>query len=152
MTTYQLHKLSKGFIITSNEPITDVRPHKGKLHLEGGQILNTFPTYLTDLSECKLVISQNKIIDLSTLSQPEQDKICWFDVDALQEESYKPYEHLEDKLDDTKIEYRRSGHLVGFREGFQKAQELLYPLLKQTSWNVEVEITESTVKVTKILE
>lgn len=42
--------------ITSDEKIKDVRPHKGKWHLEGGNILNKFPNYLTDLSECKLVI------------------------------------------------------------------------------------------------
>jgi hypothetical protein len=42
--------------ITSDEEIKDVRPHKGKWHLEKGQILNKFPNYLTDLSECKLVI------------------------------------------------------------------------------------------------
>ena len=42
--------------ITSDEEIKDVRPHKGKWQLEKGQILNKFPDYLTDLSECKLVI------------------------------------------------------------------------------------------------
>jgi hypothetical protein len=42
--------------ITSDEEIKDVRPHKGKWHLEKGQILNKLPTYLTDLPECKLVI------------------------------------------------------------------------------------------------
>ena len=42
--------------ITSDEEIKDLRPHKGKWQLEKGQILNKFPTYLTDLSECKLVI------------------------------------------------------------------------------------------------
>ena len=42
--------------ITSDEEIKDVRPHKGKWQLEQGQILNKFPNYLTDLSECKLVI------------------------------------------------------------------------------------------------
>ena len=42
--------------ITSDEEIKDVRPHKGKWQLETGQILNKFPNYLTDLSECKLVI------------------------------------------------------------------------------------------------
>jgi hypothetical protein len=52
--------------ITNNEEIKDVRPHKGKWQLEQGQILNKFPTYLTDLSECKLVImttDQNLIND-----------------------------------------------------------------------------------------
>jgi hypothetical protein len=42
--------------ITSDLEIKDVRPHKGKWQLEKGQILNKFPDYLTDLSECKLVI------------------------------------------------------------------------------------------------
>ena len=42
--------------ITSDEEIKDVRLHKGKWHLEKGNILNKFPNYLTDLSECKLVI------------------------------------------------------------------------------------------------
>ncbi len=42
--------------ITSDEEIKDVRPHKDKWQLEKGSILNKFPDYLTDLSECKLVI------------------------------------------------------------------------------------------------
>jgi hypothetical protein len=42
--------------ITNDEEIKDVRPHKGKWQLEKGEILNKFPNYLTDLSECKLVI------------------------------------------------------------------------------------------------
>ena len=42
--------------ITSDEEIKDVRPHKGRWHLEKENILNKFPNYLTDLSECKLVI------------------------------------------------------------------------------------------------
>lgn len=48
----------KGFhiYITSDEEIKDIRPYKGKWQLEKGHILNKFPTYLTDLSECKLVI------------------------------------------------------------------------------------------------
>lgn len=37
----------------------DVRPYKGKWQIEKGYILNKFPTYLTDLSECKLVIATN---------------------------------------------------------------------------------------------
>ena len=42
--------------ITSDAEIKDIRQHKGKWQLEKGQILNKFPDYLTDLSECKLVI------------------------------------------------------------------------------------------------
>jgi hypothetical protein len=42
--------------ITSDEEIKKVKQHKGKWYLEKGKILNWFPNYLTDLSECKLVI------------------------------------------------------------------------------------------------
>ena len=51
-----IHKIKNNIYITSNEQIKDVRPHKGKWQLEKGLILNKFPTYLTDLSECKLII------------------------------------------------------------------------------------------------
>ena len=59
--TKQLYTNSPNFIakhiyITSNEEIKDIRPYKGKWQLEQGLMLNKFPTYLTDLSECKLVI------------------------------------------------------------------------------------------------
>jgi hypothetical protein len=45
----------------SDEIIKDVRPHKGKWHIEKDYILNKFPTYLTDLSECKLVIATKNL-------------------------------------------------------------------------------------------
>jgi hypothetical protein len=48
--------INQHIYITSDEEIKDVRPHKGKWQLEKEQILNKFPNYLTDLSECKLVI------------------------------------------------------------------------------------------------
>jgi len=48
--------ISQNIYITSDEEIIDLRPHKGKWHLEKEQILNKFPDYLTDLSECKLII------------------------------------------------------------------------------------------------
>jgi len=49
-------ELPSSIYITSDEEIKDVRLHNGKWHLEKGNILNKFPDYLTDLSECKLVI------------------------------------------------------------------------------------------------
>jgi hypothetical protein len=51
-----LKTTKQNIYITSDEEIKDVRPYEGKWQLEQGQILNKFPTYLTDLSECKLVI------------------------------------------------------------------------------------------------
>jgi hypothetical protein len=53
---FNLQLSYQNIYITSDEEIKDVRPHKGKWQLEKGQILNKFPDYLTDLSECKLVI------------------------------------------------------------------------------------------------
>jgi hypothetical protein len=50
------YMMNQNIYITSDEEIKDVRPHKGKWQLEKGEILNKFPNYLTDLSECKLVI------------------------------------------------------------------------------------------------
>ena len=51
-----INVLPQHIYITSDEEIKDVRTHNGKWQLEKGQILNKFPDYLTDLSECKLVI------------------------------------------------------------------------------------------------
>jgi hypothetical protein len=43
----------------SDEVIKDVRPYNGRWQIEKDYILNKFPTYLTDLSDCKLVIATN---------------------------------------------------------------------------------------------
>ena len=49
---------TEDYILTlSDEEIKDVRQYKGKYHIEKGSILNIFPDYLTDLSECKLIIA-----------------------------------------------------------------------------------------------
>ena len=65
--------------ITSNEEIKDVRPHKGKWQLEKGEILNKFPNYLTDLSECKLVIITTDPDLIKDGVQPIDDEFLeWF--------------------------------------------------------------------------
>jgi hypothetical protein len=51
-----IQDIKENIYITSDEEIRDLRPHKGKWHLEKEHILNKFPDYLTDLSECKLII------------------------------------------------------------------------------------------------
>ena len=65
--------------VTSDEEIKDVRLHKWKWHLEKGNILNKFPNYLTDLSECKLVImttDQDLIND--GVQEIDDDFLEWF--------------------------------------------------------------------------
>ena len=65
--------------ITSNEEIKDVRPHKGKWQLEQGQILNKFPNYLTDLSECKLVImTTNQDLIKDGVQAIDDEFLEWF--------------------------------------------------------------------------
>ena len=54
-------------LIVSDEQIKDVRPHKGKYHLEKGYIINQFPNYLTDLSDCKLIIAHKPLTDAPIL-------------------------------------------------------------------------------------
>ena len=54
-------------LIVSDEKINDVRPYKGKYHIEKGYIINQFPNYLTDLSDCKLIIAHRPLSDAPIL-------------------------------------------------------------------------------------
>ncbi len=54
-------------LILSDEQIKDVRPHKDKFHLEKGSFINQFPTYLTDLTQCKLIIAHLPLTDAPIL-------------------------------------------------------------------------------------
>jgi hypothetical protein len=54
-------------LTVSDEHIKDVRPFVGRYHLEQGLIINQFPTYLTDLSECKLIIAHRPLTDAPIL-------------------------------------------------------------------------------------
>jgi len=55
--THKLIKTDNYLLVVSDEYIKDVRPFMGRWHLEDNQTLNKFPTYLTDLSACKLIIA-----------------------------------------------------------------------------------------------
>ena len=76
---YDDWKHKRNIYITNDEEIKDVRPHDGKWQLESGLILNKFPNYLTDLSECKLVIittDQDLIKD--GVQSIDDDFLEWF--------------------------------------------------------------------------
>lgn len=104
-------------LMLSDEQIKDVRPHKNKFHLEKGSFINQFPTYLTDLTECKLIIAHLPLSDAPILEGvpllpplPKED-----DVNKLAYEKWK-------KSDE------RSGNPpyiygIGFYEGYNKAKE-----------------------------
>jgi len=53
--------------VCNKTQIKDVRPFKGKWHLEKGIIINKFPTYLTDLSYCRLIIAASPELNLDGL-------------------------------------------------------------------------------------
>lgn len=54
---HKLIKTDNYLLVVDDSEIKDVRPYEGKWQLEKGYILNKFPDYLTDLSECKIVIA-----------------------------------------------------------------------------------------------
>ena len=54
---HELIKTEDYLLVVSDEVIEDVRPYVGRYHLEKGNMIHQFPTYLTDLSECKLIIA-----------------------------------------------------------------------------------------------
>lgn len=104
-------------LILSDEQIKDVRPHKDKFHLEKGSFINQFPTYLTDLTECKLIIAHLPLSDAPIL------------------EGVPLLPHLRKEDDVNKLAYEkwkksdeRSGNPpyiygIGFYEGYNKAKE-----------------------------
>lgn len=67
MLNIQLIESIEEALIVSDEQIEDVRPFIGRYHLEKGYIINQFPTYLTDLSECKLIIAHRPLTDAPIL-------------------------------------------------------------------------------------
>jgi hypothetical protein len=109
-------------LIVSDEQIKDVRPHKGKFHLEKGYIINQFPTYLTDLTECKLIIAHRPLTDAPILEGvpflPEfsQDN----DVEDLAKDVF-PY------LGPERVKSEQNRHTdilrCGFKAGYNKAKE-----------------------------
>ena len=90
----------------SGQIIKDVRPYKGKWQVEEGTILNKFPTYLTDLSSCRLVIATNNSnIDISQIiEEPNETLIHQIAADL-------GYRMLPDDLEE------------GIKAGYKESQE-----------------------------
>jgi hypothetical protein len=101
-------------LILSDERIEDVRPHKGKFHLEQGSIINQFPTYLTDLTECKLIIAHLPLSDESILegvpllpSLPQEDN-----VEELAKHHFRK--------SDYEIQLREEAYIAGYNKAKEK--------------------------------
>lgn len=109
----ELIKTTGYLLVVDDSQIKDVRPYKGKWQLEKGNILNRFPTYLTDLSECKIIIAhlplgKSPILEgvplLPPFEQEDDEKILFAN-------------EIENML-----EYDR-GRWYGRIEGYNKARE-----------------------------
>ena len=101
-------------IIVSDEEIKNVKPYLGKWHLEKG-IINKFPDYLTDLSECKLIIAglpNLPSIDFNGL----EEKFSIIDVEKLAETH--ALSHVGKKTDEFIF------IKIAFQYGFNAAQSL----------------------------
>jgi hypothetical protein len=171
MTTYTLHKISEGFIITSDEKIE----HIGLVMHFNGFIkelltitdIDDFCGIKEDggvgtirLANCQKVIVQQDQIDFSNLNEEECKLIGWFDVEKLSLIQAKDQIELiyGDRIKESKIDEEvkfgylsimSSGRSL-YEKGFQKALELLSEI-KQSSWNIEVELTKDKVKILKVI-
>jgi hypothetical protein len=101
-------------LILSDEQIKDVRPHKGKFNLEQGLIINQFPTYLTDLSECKLIIAHLPLSDAPILEGvpllpplPQEDN-----VEELAKHHFRK--------SDYEIQLREEAYIAGYNKAKEK--------------------------------
>ena len=121
---YTLHKTWDGLIITSDEEIDNGDIAFETLNkvlftaIEEGTIYSSF---------FKKVIAQQNQIDFSALSEKEQKKIGWFDVENLAD-NYSIAVYPINGQDRDTVEWIESQKILlqtGFIEGFKKAQELL---------------------------
>jgi hypothetical protein len=87
-------------LTVSDEEIKDVRPYKGKYHIEKDYIINQFSNYLTDLSDCKLIIAHRPLSDapilegvplLPEFSQPKRPKYFEMEVYFYDNPVYNTY-------------------------------------------------------------
>jgi hypothetical protein len=155
---YILHKISEGFIITSD--VTPDKGYDGFYYLEG-KLYNTSKTMLQ--TSCKEVIAQQDQIDFSSLSEVEQKRIGWFDNLELSKQfseqgvwqcpvSYeigfnKAIELLSDRMFTGKniVEAIAFGFSICKqfdRAPFDSEQIKFIQSLSQKSWTVELEMQD----------
>jgi hypothetical protein len=108
-------------LILSDERIEDVRPHKGKFHLEQGLIINKFPTYLTDLTECKLIIAHLPLSDAPILKGvPLLPSFSWGQQDDVDTDMFYHKQVMNPYPTDSQS---FTSYEKGFIAGYNKAKE-----------------------------
>lgn len=142
-----LHKLPEGFIVTSEETpkgsdliiwtgnTVEHFPKQGTPQIKYGCTVESVNYSGTTHKDWKKVIAQQDQIDFSSLSEKEQKEIGWFDVEKLAKEASKREISLlfGERINKGDIDEQvkiggltivTSGESL-YKEGFQKAQELL---------------------------
>lgn len=144
--------------VTSDEEIKYVRPNKGKWHLEKENILNKFPDYLTDLSECKLVIMTTDDDLINDGVQPIPDEFSeWF----INNVSCEEVEIYQDKKDYGTFQWYSEYKIIIPKEETKPKTmlESLQEYLKNTSkekvledWNEFKHLDDEGITVKEFLE
>ncbi len=105
--------------ILSDEQIKDVRSHWRKWHLEDNSIINQFPTYLTDLTQCKLIIAHLPLSDAPILEGvPLLPSFRWSQQDDVNKLAYEQWKEPDYRSGNPPYIYG-----IGFYEGYNKAKE-----------------------------
>jgi hypothetical protein len=111
--TYTLHKLPEGFIVTSDENLNEGNTI---ININNFEIVENWQGHgSTDW--WRKVIAQQDQIDFSALSEEEQKKIGWFDIEMLVNQLFEK--------ESNNILHPQYQMRLSFINGFQKAQELL---------------------------
>jgi len=117
---HELIKTEDYLLIVSDEVIEDVRPYVGRYHLEKGNMIYQFPTYLTDLTYCKLIIAHLPLNEapyldgVDVLPEIEGDLHIY---DAL------GYAGSEGHPDPQAFSDRQMALFQGYADGYEKAKE-----------------------------
>jgi len=117
---HELIKTEDYLLVVSDEVIEDVRPYVGRYHLEKGNMIYQFPTYLTDLTYCKLIIAHLPLNEapyldgVDVLPEIEGDLHIY---DAL------GYAGSEGHPDPQAFSDRQMALFQGYADGYEKAKE-----------------------------
>jgi len=127
---YTLHKLSKEFVVTSDE-----EPFNNDLCLYSNQKIMPFDGNQGEIWNyelCKKIIAQQNNIDFSVLSKEEQKIIGYFDIEGYAIEQAE-----------RSSKYSEDDYIKGYIEGFKKSQELQNDqLFNFEKWEVKLETEE----------
>jgi hypothetical protein len=117
---HELIKTEDYLLVVSDEVIEDVRPYVGRYHLEKGNMIHQFPTYLTDLSECKLIIAHRPLNEapyldgVDVLPEIEGDLHIYDAIGYAGSEGHPDPQAFSDK---------QMALFQGYADGYEKAKE-----------------------------